>query len=95
MLLEAREAWDRGEPAPWERQMRGMPSREEIKEYRAQTKEYERLMEGGEPIHIPHHFALIGRAIGLLQGLSDRLVPGNQIIEKRLLRGMIPDQGSA
>ena len=91
---QAREAWQRGERAPWESQLRGMPSREEIKEYRAQAVEYERLVKGGEPIRIPHHFALIGRAMGLLQGISDRLVPGKQVIEKRLLRGMIPELGS-
>ncbi|MCZ6656806.1 MAG: AarF/ABC1/UbiB kinase family protein [Gammaproteobacteria bacterium] len=89
---QAGDAWQRGERAAWERQSRGMPSREEIAEYRAQADEYRSLVKGGKPIHIPHHFALIGRAMGLLQGISDRLVPGEEVIQKSLLRRMIPNQ---
>ena len=93
--VSANAAWQRGERATWERESRGMPSREEIKQYRAQRAEYERLVEGGEAIRIPHHFALIGRAMGLLQGISDRLVPGEDVIPKRLLsRAMIPQSAT-
>ena len=94
-VKQANEAWRRGERPAGLLQPRGMPSREEIKEYRAQADEYKRLVEGGEPIRIPHHFALIGHAMSLLQGLSDRLVPGKEIIETRLRRrAMIPSQPS-
>lgn len=42
------------------------------------------LAKDGPKLQIPHHFALIGRTMTLLNGLSDRLAPGKRVVQQTL-----------
>ena len=55
-----------------------------------QRSRMRKLAEGGEPLRIPPHFALIGRTMMLLNGLSEHLAPGQRIVQQRLRAALIP-----
>ncbi len=58
------------------------PSRlQETRQHRAEIME---LAEDSAKLRIPPHFALIGRTIMLLNGLSHLLAPGEMVMQKRL-----------
>ena len=48
------------------------------------------LLGQGLLARIPSHFALIGRSLILLNGLSHTLAPGAQVIQEELLRALAP-----
>ncbi|MDH5671139.1 MAG: AarF/ABC1/UbiB kinase family protein [Myxococcales bacterium] len=64
-------------------------------EARQRQGEFEALAEGGEPIRIPPHFALVGRTVMLLDGLSDRLAPGEKVVQRTLFKALMPYAGAA
>ena len=43
---------------------------------------------------VPSHFALIGRVFILLNGLSERLVPGERVIQRTLATALLPHVGA-
>ncbi len=49
-----------------------------------------KLAEGGERLQIPHHFALIGRTMALLNGLSERLAPGQRVVQQTMREVLAP-----
>ena len=69
------------EPAPW---------RERRRVRQAERDRMRELAEGGERLQIPPHFALIGRTMMLLNGLSERLAPGQRIIQQTLREVLAP-----
>jgi ubiquinone biosynthesis protein len=75
------EASTRAEPAPW-RERRAARNREQAR--------LRKLAEGGERLQIPHHFALIGRTMALLNGLSERLAPGQRVMQQTMREVLAP-----
>ena len=85
---EARESSD-AEPGQ-RRRRRRRPSREQREKARARREELELLAEDGEPLRVPPHFALVGRTVMLLEGLSHRLAPGEKIVQRTLRKAIAP-----
>ena len=81
------EPLDRG-PAPGESERAARRARRERR--RARRERLESLAVGGEPIRPPHHFALVGRAMVLLEGLSHLLTPDESVVQDRLQDALTP-----
>jgi hypothetical protein len=53
-------------------------------------KRFEKLVEGGEKLKIPPHFALVGRTMMLLDGLSHTLAPGEHLVQRTIREALTP-----
>jgi len=79
---------------PIERRQEGVAENAQatVQQRRIRTaRQRERLLEiakDGAKVQVPHHFALIGRTMLLLNGLSDRLAPGQQIVQQTIREGI-------
>jgi len=59
-------------------------------ERRRDREHLRRLASGGAQLRVPHHFALIGRTMMLLNGLSDRLAPGQRLVQQTMQNALVP-----
>jgi ubiquinone biosynthesis protein len=72
----------------------GAQSRERRESGRIRTpvdrKRLGKLVAGGEKLKIPPHFALVGRTMMLLDGLSHMLAPGEHLVQRTMREALTP-----